>query len=153
VKSVLEKVVKISEILECIGPREIPTIHLDSNIDDVIRIMANFIHTRLVYVVDKDKRLEGTISVGSLLRHIYPHHYEGKIHSHGILGRITAETARHIMDKRSIVATPDETVDDVLRRMASCGVKEIAVLDKKGRILADITAIDLLRYYYMESGD
>jgi CBS domain-containing protein len=152
-KSVLEKVMKISEVLECIGPREIPSIHLDSHIDEVIRIMANFIHTRLVYVVDKDKRLEGTISVGSLLRHIYPHHYEGKIHPHGILGRITAETARHIMDKRSITATLDETVDDVLRRMTSSGVKEIAVLDKNGRILGDITAIDLLRYYYMESGD
>lgn len=144
---------KISEVLECIGPREIPTIDLDSHIDEVIRIMADFVHTRLVYVVDQDKRLAGTISVGCLLRHIYPHHYEGKIHSHGILGRITAETARHIMDKKNIAATLNETVDKALRRMARCGVKEMAVLDDNGRILGDITAVDLLRYSYMESGE
>ncbi len=70
---------KIREVLDCIGPREIPIIDLNSHIDDVIRIMADFIHSRLVYVVDEEKRLKGTISVGSLLRHIYPHHYEGKI--------------------------------------------------------------------------
>jgi len=144
---------KIREVLERIGAREIPMIGLDSPIAEVIRIMADFVHTRLVYVVDQDQRLKGTISEGSLLRHIYPHHYEEKIHPQGILGRITAETARHLMDKRSIAATPEETVDDVLRRMARCGVKEMAVLDEEGRILGDITAIDLLRYSFLESGE
>ena len=143
---------KIREILDCIGPRESPVVDWNSNIDDVIRIMADFIHSRLVYVVDEEKRLKGTISVGTLLRHIYPHHYEGKIHPHGILERITAEAARHIMDKRSISTTPDETVDRVLRRMARSGVKEIPVLDKEGCIIGDITAIDLLRFYYMTEG-
>ena len=148
-KLVMEKAMKIREVLDCIGPREIPIIDLNSHIDDVIRIMADFIHSRLVYVVDEEKRLKGTISVGSLLRHIYPHHYEGKIHSHGILERITAETACHIMDKHSISATPDETVDNVLKRMAHSGVKEIPVLDKEGCIIGDITAIDLMRCSYM----
>ncbi len=140
---------KISEVLDCVGPREIPIVDWNSNIDDVIQIMTDFIHSRLVYVVDEEKRLKGTISVDTLLRHIYPHHYEGKIHPHGILRRITAETARHIMEKRIITTTQDETVDNVLRRMASSGVKEISVLDKEGCIIGDITAIDLMRFYYM----
>ncbi len=148
-KQVMETAMKIREVLDCIGPREIPIIDLNSHIDDVIRIMADFIHSRLVYVVDEEKRLKGTISVGTLLRHIYPHHYEGKIHPHGILERITAEAACHIMDKHSVSTTPDEIVDNVLKRMAHSGVKEIPVLDKEGRIIGDITAIDLMRCSYM----
>ncbi len=132
------------------GPRDVPYIHEGTQIDEVVGMMVRFLHTRLVYVVDEEKRLVGTITMGSLLRHIFPHHYEGKVHPHGILTRITAETARHIMDKKSIGARLDETVDEVLERMARTGVKEMAVLDSEGHILADITATDLLRHYHLE---
>ena len=141
---------KIHEVLACIGPRDVPSIHEDSQIDNVIRMMAKHIHTRLVYVVDAEKRLQGTITVGSLLRHIFPHHYEGVIHAHGILGFITAETAQHIMERKCIFASPNDPVEMVLKRMASTGVKEMAVLDDNDRIIADITAIDLLRCSFLE---
>jgi CBS domain-containing protein len=54
-------------------------------------------------------------------RHVFPHHYAGKVHAHGVLRRITAETARGIMDKGNLFATPEETVDEVLERMAATG--------------------------------
>jgi CBS domain-containing protein len=46
----------------------------------------------------------------------------------------------------NVTASPDEPVDITLKRMARTGAKEIAVIDSDGRILADITAIDLLKY-------
>lgn len=143
---------KIREVMDSIGSREIPLVDWNSHIDEVIRVMADSVHTRLVYAVDEEKRLQGTITAGSLLRHIYPHHYEGKIHPHGILKNITAETARHIMKKCNVTTTPDESVDEVLRRMARSGVKEVPVLDREGHVIGDITAIDLMRCYYMASG-
>lgn len=139
---------KIREILACIGPREIPTIGPDSQIDGVIRVLADFSHTRVVYVVNGQRRLVGTIAVGALLRQIYPHHYEGKIHALGILAHLTASKAGHLM-VQPVTAHPDETAEDVLRRMAASGVKEIAVVDESNTILGDITANDLLRYYYL----
>jgi CBS-domain-containing membrane protein len=51
------------------------------------------------------------------------------------------------MSSGNVNASPDETVDVILKRMASTGAKEIAVVDSNGCILADITAADLLRYY------
>jgi CBS domain-containing protein len=51
------------------------------------------------------------------------------------------------MGSGNVNAMPEETVDTVLKRMASTGAKEIAVVDSDGRILADITAVDLLKYY------
>ncbi len=141
---------KIHEVLTCIGTREVPLIHKDTQIDNVILMMAKQVHARLIYVVDGQQRLQGTITVGSLLRHIFPHHYEGEIHAHGLLGFITAETARHIMESKCVFAAPDDSVDEVLKQMASSGVKEMAVLDENGRIIGDITAIDLLRCSFLE---
>ncbi len=54
------------------------------------------------------------------------------------------------MENIYVFTTLDETVDQVLKHMASNGVKEMAVLDDEGRILADISTTDLLLYYFLE---
>ena len=141
---------KIREVMQRIGEREVPAVMGDSTIDEVIEIIVRFPHTRLVYVTDSEQRLRGTITVGSLLRHLFPYHYEGNIHGRGILRHITAQKAYDLMDIKNILASPDEEVDEVLQRMAKSGVKEMAIVDGNGRILADITAVDLLRYYHLE---
>lgn len=133
-----------------IKDRDVPYVSGQSEINEVIQVIVRFPRTRLVYVVDDLRRLRGTITVGSLLRHIFPYHYKGKIHPRGILRNITAEKAEHIMDKENIYALPEETVDTVLKRMAASGVKEMAVVDPDGIILTDITAVDLLRFYHLE---
>ncbi len=142
---------RIKEVLEKIGTREIPCVPADAEIDEVIRVLALFHHTRVVYVLGPERRLLGTIGMGRLLRHIYPHLYEGKIHAHGMLRRLTARTAAQLMDKQSPHATAKETVEDVLARMGRTGVEEMAVLDAAGAVLGDLTLADLLRYYYLES--
>jgi len=139
---------KISDLIQRIEDREVPAIFEDCTIREVIEMMVRFPHTRLIYVTDSQQRLRGTISVGSLLRHLFPYHYEGKVHGRGILRRITARTASDLMDTKNILARPDEEVDKVLKRMAASGVKEMAVVDGDGRIVADITAIDLLRFFH-----
>jgi len=141
---------KIRDLMQRIEGREVPAVFQDSTIEDVIEKIVRFPHARLVYVTDRDERLMGTITVGSLLRHLFPYHYEGRIHGRGILRYITAQKAKDLMDTHDIHATSDEEVDEVLERMAKSGVKEMAIVDEKGRILADITAVDLLRYYHME---
>ena len=60
------------------------------------------------------------------------------------------ETAEQLMTRAKLTAGLDETVDAVLQRMALTGKKEIAVLDAEGRILADINAVDLLRYFHLD---
>ena len=137
---------KIREILEHIGDRDFPYVSENSDINEVIRVAARFPHTGLVYVIDKQKKLLGVITVGSLMRHLYPYHYEDKIHPRDILRTISVENASHLMSSGNVSASPDETVEVILKRMASTGAKEIAVVDSDGRILADITAVDLLKY-------
>ena len=68
---------KISDLIQRIEDREVPAIFEDCTIREVIEMMVRFPHTRLIYVTDSQQRLRGTISVGSLLRHLFPYHYEG----------------------------------------------------------------------------
>ncbi|MDZ7642477.1 MAG: CBS domain-containing protein [Desulfurivibrio sp.] len=144
---------KIAEVLTNRDKREIPQVLASSSFQEVIAAMTRHPHTRLIYVVDKDRKLLGTITLGSLLRHLFPHHYEGKLHGHGILNLITADSARHLMESREILARPQDSVEQVLARMAKTGVKEMAVLDDEERIVDDITAIDLLRHIYPSAPD
>jgi len=59
---------------------------------------------------------------------------------------ITADKAKDIMQKNTVVATEEEEVKQVLKRMIRTGVKEIPILDKEKRIIADLTLADLLRF-------
>ena len=138
---------KIKEIMEYVENRELPCVAADSEIREVVRVAVRFPHTRLVYVVGEQKKLLGVITIGALLRHLYPYHYQAKIHPRDILRNIIVEKAAHLMSSSNVNASPEETVDVVLKRMASTGAKELAVVDGNGCILADITAVDLLRYY------
>ena len=138
---------KIKEIMENIKDRELPCVSENSTIKETIRVVVRFPHTRLIYVVDDHQKLLGVITIGSLIRHLYPYHYDDKIHPRDILRNIIVEKASHLMSSGNVNASPDETVDVVLKRMAKTGAKEVAVVDSKGCILADITAVDLLKYY------
>ena len=137
---------KIKEVMQNIGQRDFPCVLENSDISGVIKVAVNFPHTGLVYVIDDQKILLGVITIGSLMRHLYPHHYKEKIHPRDILRNIVVDKASHLMGSGNVKALPEETVDIVLKRMASTGAKEIAVVDSDGRILADITAVDLLKY-------
>ena len=137
---------KIKEVMQHIGHRDFPCVAENSDISEVIRVAVHFAHTRLVYVIDEQKMLLGVITIGSLMRHLYPHHYKEKIHPRDILRNIVVDNASDLMGSGNVNAMPEETVDIVLKRMASTGAKEIAVVDSDGRILADITAVDLLKY-------
>lgn len=133
--------------MENIGDRGFPCVWESSDINQVIKVAASFPHTRLVYVIDEQKKLLGVITMGSLMRHLYPFHYKEKIHPRDILRNISVEKASHLMSSGNISASPEDAVDDILKLMAKTGAKELAVADSDGHIVADITLIDLLKYY------
>lgn len=141
---------KIGEVLTLLGSRTIPTIGHDCTKKEIVKVMADHPHSRLAYVVDEGMRLLGTITIGSLMRHIFTHYYEMPLHGHGILRALTAENAQSLMDCENIFTTPEESVEEVIERMAKTGVKEMAVVDNKMRVIGDLTAVDLLRYCYEE---
>lgn len=139
---------RVSELVPLLKERRLPLIPEKATIKEVVDAMTSFEHSRLVYVVDDEGRLTGTISLGLLARHVFSSSHEPQIHPRLLIDMITAETAKDIMQKNTVVATEEEEVGSVLRRMLGANVKEIPVLDREKRVSADITIVDLLRFLF-----
>lgn len=142
---------RIGEGLAGMKQRPLPLVAEDASVDEVVRAMLEAPHSRLLYVVDSDGKLVGSISLGGLVRHVFPELHEPTIHARSLLDVLTNETAQHIMQSKPMRATKDETVADVLSRLVRADVKEFLVVDSDGRATADLTIVDLLAYF-MESG-
>ncbi len=138
---------RVSEVVAFLKERKLPLIQEKANIEEVIDTMIRFQHSRLLYVVDDDKKLTGTISLGLLARHVFSTSHEPQIHPRFLINMITAETAKDIMQKNLVVTTEEEKVEVVLRRMIRTNAKEIPVLDNEKRVVADLTMVDLLKFF------
>ena len=136
----------IGEVIAGLKGREFPLVRQESSIEEMINAMVRYQHSRLLYVVDEEGKLLGTIALGPLVRHVFRRSHEPKIHPRSIMSMITTETAKDIMQKNPIFAREDEDVEVVLRRMIGKNVDEIAVLDNEKRVVADVTMIDLLTF-------
>ena len=137
---------RVTEVVAFLKERKLPLIQEKANIEEVIDTMIRFQHSRLLYVVDDDKKLTGTISLGLLARHVFSTSHEPQIHPRFLINMITAETAKDIMQKNLVVTTEEEKVEVVLKRMIRTNAKEIPVLDKEKRVVADLTMVDLLKF-------
>ena len=104
---------KINEVMQHIKDRDLPCVLGNNDLNDVVKEAIRFPHTRLVYVIDEQKKLLGVITIDSLMRHLYPYYYKDKIHPRDILRNIIVESASHLMSSGNVNASPDETVDVV----------------------------------------
>ncbi len=123
---------------------ELLVVRQESTIEEVIDAMSGYQHTRLLYVVDDEGRLLGTIALGALVRHVFGRSHAPQIHPRFLVSLITTETAKDIMQKNPIFARENEDVETVLKRMIEKNVKEIAAPDRKKRIVDKVTMIDFL---------
>jgi len=137
---------KIQEVAVNLENRELPVIHEDEGVREIVEAMIRFGHSRILYVVDDGGRLLGTISLGALVRHVFSGSHEPRIHPRRLMTTITSENARHMMQKHPVFARKEEEIKGVLERMIKSNVKEIAIIDDEGRIVGDITMLDLLGF-------
>ncbi len=138
---------KVKEILIKLGERALPLVGEQETIEAVVEKMVDHSHTRVVYVVDKEGRFKGTISLGILMRHLFPRGFEPAIFPRSIISMITSERAKDIMNRGMICAREQDDAEEVISRMIKAGIKEIAVLNDEKKIIGDITMLDLLKYY------
>jgi len=139
------KGMKVRQVIEAIGKREPPIVSDDATVQEVVKSMCDCQHSRVLYVVNDGGQLVGTISLEILMRHSFSHSHERHAHPRHLLGIITTESARDLMNKRPIHAREDEDVEIVLERMIGKRIPEIAIVDDEGNVIADLTMLDLLK--------
>ena len=136
----------VGELVSQLQARDLPLVAPEAEMEELVERLAKFRHNRLLYVVDENNRLLGTISLGILLRHYCAPSHEPRAHTRVLMHMITVERASEMMQKHPLVTTVDEEVGLILKRMIHGNVKEVPVLDDQKRIIADLTIVDLLAF-------
>jgi len=136
---------KIRDLVKASKERALPVIHENAPLQEIIDAMIRSGHSRLLYVVDEEEKLLGTISLGMLLKQVFTRSHDPQIHPRRLMDAITFETAEHMMQKHPVFAREDEDLHVIIRRMIRSNVKEMAVLDHEGKVVGDMTILDVLK--------
>ena len=143
---------KISDLLEQLKQRKVPVVPKQATVSEIIDAFAASDHSRILYVLDDEGRFIGVLSLGSMIRHVFFHYHDPSIDSRSIISMVVSETAGDFMQREPMFAIHSEDVEDVLQRMIDHNIKEIPILDDEKRVVADITIVDLLKYYKSVKG-
>jgi Mg/Co/Ni transporter MgtE len=136
---------KISEVLDKIGNIPYLAISGDCTLNEATEKIADMRQTRSIYVTDKQGRLQGTLSLGVLIREVIAARHKPQFGVRSLLTYITSEDVADIMNKHIIHAQIDDDLEEVLKRMIHYNIKEIPVVDEDQRIIANISILDLWR--------
>jgi CBS domain-containing protein len=143
---------KIADLLEQLKQRKLPVVSKRATVSEIIDAFAVSHHSRVLYVVDDEWRFIGVLSLGNMIRHVFFHYHDPSIDSRSLVSMVVSETAGDFMQREPMFAIHSEDVEDVIQRMIDRNVKEIPILDDEKRVIADITIVDLLKYYKSVKG-
>ena len=136
---------KISEVLDKIENMPYLAISGDCTLDEATEKIIGMRQVRGIYVVDKQGRLQGTLSLGVFIREMIAARHKPHFSISSLLTRITSEDVADIMDKHVIYAQRDDDLEKILNRMIHYNMKEIPVVDEDQRIIANVGILDLWR--------
>jgi len=143
----------VKDFIDSLSERmELPLVATTSSIKEVVRAMVQGYRRRLVYVVDSGGKLKGAISLDDLKDVICRYYLDGRIRdalvvTEHIAELFSSETAEDVMDANLIVCRDHERLQDVITRMIERDVKDMAVIDQEGRVIADLDILDLLQLW------
>ena len=136
---------------------ELPVVKTESPLREVLQAMVKRHRGRIVYVVDPDGKVKGSISLDNLKDVIFRHYMKSRVSdafmiTEHIMELFASEKAEDLMAAGLGVCHEHECLHDVITRMIERNVKDMPVLDKEGRIIADLDILDLLELW-LEKGE
>jgi CBS domain-containing protein len=134
---------KFAEILDSIFKLPYLAISGDSKLEEAADRVSRTPQIRGIYVVDQQERLQGYLSLGVLIRHVIATRPRSQFHVRSLLSTITAGKVADLMEREVVCAQTDDRVDTVLDRMILRNIKQIPVVDKERRIIANLGILDL----------
>lgn len=141
------KDVRVEDVLALSGRRKKPaTVAQDATLSEAAAALMKNRETRKVYVVDKDGKLVGTITLETLLRHTG---YRLGVRKTGMTSfiRMLAEASdEKVTDAmaRPVKVLENEMILNVTRLMVENHLNDLPVVDDKGRLVAELNGLDIL---------
>lgn len=143
---------KVQDLTDQLQNRITPIIHQQAKVSDIVAAFANAPHSRIVYVVDNNEVLQGVITLGRIVRHVLVHYHDSSLDKKSLFSLAIAEKAEDFMQPESIRIDPQDDLETVLGEMIEHDVAELPVVDAEGKIIEDITIIDIISYYHKIKG-
>ena len=134
----------VADIISDSERRQIPQVHPDDGVTEIVAAFKKSKHARLVYVVNEDQHLYGAISLGNLAKHLLFHLNDREIDNLHLMNMALAETAMDYIDRPLMSAKLSDSIEPVLANMLKASIKEIPVVDSHGKLVADMTLVDIL---------
>ena len=136
---------KVSEALTQLASQPYLVVGGDCTLEEISDKIKDQRQVRGVYVADPKGRLQGTLSLGVLIRHLTSARHKPLFHMRSLLAQLTTGKVGDLMDKNVLYARLEDEVDEVLDRMIHSNIKEIPVVDEDGRVMAVMSLLDLWR--------
>ncbi len=124
--------------------RHVALISQETPIPELAKAIEWHRHSRQLYVVDGQEHLLGNITLGRLVMYVFASSHGSNMNPRHVLELITCKTAGDLMTEGTVSARMEDEVGEVLERMVAGNVDEVPVVDDEGRVVADLTMIDLL---------
>ena len=124
--------------------RQVPSINKDTPIDELAQAIEWHRHSRQLYVVDERNHLLGNITLGRLVMYVFASSHGSSMNPRHVMGLITCTCAGDLMTVGTLSTQMDDRTEDVLERMVDGNVDEMPVIDEDGKVVADLTMVDLL---------
>jgi len=136
---------RISEVLDNIESQPYLPVSADLTLEEVAEQILREKQIRGIYVLDKQGRLEGYLSMGVLIRNVVISRNQPRFHIRSLLNQISSEKVADIMETRVVCARENDPVERVLDLMGDRHIKEIPIVDDDRHILAIANILDLWR--------
>lgn len=143
----------VKDFLDSLPNRiELPVVKTESSLSEVLRTMVKRHRGRIVYVADSEGKVKGSISLDNLKDVIFRHYMKSRVSdafmiTEHIMELFASEKAEDMMDTGLSICHEHECLHDVITRMIERNVKDMPVVDKEGRIIADLDILDLLELW------
>lgn len=141
------KEMRVKDVLALAGRRRRPaTVSQDATLSEATDALLRNRETRKVYVVDKDDRLLGTVTLETLLRHTG---YRLGVRGTGMtsfirmLAEISDDKVKEVMAK-PVKVLEDELILNVTKLMVENHLNDLPVVDDKGRLVTELNGLDIL---------
>ena len=135
---------RVRDVVAMHQDRQVPMIKQDTPIGDLSEAMKWHRHSRQLYIVDEQDHLLGNITLGRLVMYVFASSHGSSMNPRHVIGLITCTTAGDLMTGGTLSTGMEDEVEEVLERMVAGNLDEIPVIDSEGRVVADLTMVDLL---------
>lgn len=134
----------VNDIVSDTERRQIPQVHPDDDVAAIVAAFKKSRHARLVYVVNEKQHLHGAISLGNLAKHLLFHLNGKEIDNLHLTNMALVETAIDYIDRPVVSAKISDKIEPILANMLKASIKEIPIVDDEGKLVADLTLVDIL---------